>query len=846
MASSVQPAPRWATPTPWGRSIRSLTLDALFASLPAGSIGRETTIDQIIQAMLPLADYPWEQIKVQGLQDVAGTGQNVRYHVDFDLDCSIATSFSVHVKLPDGFFPVSGSSAFSYAGGMPQAAANPAAGSNGPVWTKLPGSPCGGTTLTRHVRLDFSSFAGLTLGSQSSSVDVTAVGTYSASDQAPVLVTQNWEPSDDPATAPAIEKNSLVVGHIASSGDVDYFRFPLTGLAPGTKVAAYLKVPEGADLDLALNKPSAPTIQPNPAGSIPAGSIAIEDSSPGMDNSRGALPPNTLADIPAGSIPAGSIPAGSIPAGSISANRGAVNESAQIVTRGETGTAYIGVSGYNGAFSNGNYVLRIKVTPPPTLPTCPAKTGLAPTLATPSTLPVSLPASTKALFLVNRQRLAGLYDATRMNALLNSSALASVATGVGGAVVPVDGSTAVKAAYAAWDANPCAPEAANDVVRAINGVVANYRATLPNLKYVVLLGTDQAIPMYRQPDLTALSPEIDNAQELAFTTNGLTQGNSTYASAALNRVLTDGAYGAFARTIMLGQDLPLPQVSVSRLVETPEDIQGQFQQFIDSSGVLDIHSALTTGDDFFVDGAQATSDALSAQFPSLSSETLVPPTSFWTSQDLRDRFFHKTGGVPDAGALYAHYNHWLAQPASIPLSPILDDFATTADVGAAVAAPVHDRLSRRPQPARHGRRPGERRRPEAAAGLGAGLRPDADHSDSVGTGGGLRRQHRLRLWRHEDGRPLREADGPVRKEPEHRRHDRRAVGSCVAHLLPAGRRLRRRRSEGDGRGDDVRAPVLRIHEPRHGAYAPDPADDPPRRFARDRLAAGDHREHHRP
>ena len=42
-----------------------------------------------------------------------------------------------------------------------------------------------------------------------------------------------------------------------------------------------------------------------------------------------------------------------------------------------------------------------------------------------------------------------------------------------------------------------------------------------------------------------LSPEIDNAQELAFTTAGLTKGNSTYASSALNTVLTDGAYGAF-------------------------------------------------------------------------------------------------------------------------------------------------------------------------------------------------------------------------------------------------------------------------------------------------------------
>src|SRR5690242_14044677 len=146
-----------------------------------------------------MSEYPWEQINVQGLQDVAGTGKNVHYHVDFDLVCSVATSFSVHVKLPKGFFPVAGSSKFSYAGGTAQTAADPTNGANGPVWSTLPGSPCGGGTATSHVRLDFTSYSGLTLGSQTSDVDVTASGgTYAASGQAPVLVTQNWEPSDDP------------------------------------------------------------------------------------------------------------------------------------------------------------------------------------------------------------------------------------------------------------------------------------------------------------------------------------------------------------------------------------------------------------------------------------------------------------------------------------------------------------------------------------------------------------------------------------------------------------------------------------------------------------------------
>jgi hypothetical protein len=321
------------------------------------------------------------------------------------------------------------------------------------------------------------------------------------------------------------------------------------------------------------------------------------------------------------------------------------------------------------------------VTPPPTLPTCPAITNLAPTLANPSALPTSLPANTTALFLVDRQRLAGMYGLDRMNALMNSTDFATVRSQVNGQVLPIDGSLAVRQAYAAWDSNPCSTDAANAVVTAINGVVATYRPSLPNLKYVILIGSDQALPSWRLSDLSTLSPEIDNAQELAFTTDGLSKGNSTYASSALNTVLTDQAYGNFARIPFLGHDLPLAQVSVSRLVETPEEIAGQFTQYLSATGQLNIQSALTTGDDFFVDGGQQTKDALRLQFgSSLASNSLFPPTQMWTKQNLIDAFFGQAGGAPSLGALYAHYNHWLMQPASIPASPTVSDFPTSADV----------------------------------------------------------------------------------------------------------------------------------------------------------------------
>jgi hypothetical protein len=673
-----------------------VTLIQLLNALQAPYDATFVSIDDLARAMLPLSEYPWEQILVQGLQNVAGTGQNVHYHVDFDLVCSVATSFRVHVDLPQGFFPAAGSSTFSYAGGTPVAAADPTGPPSDPVWTMVGSGPCAGAGgATQHVRLNFTSYAGLTLGTQRSNVDVIVNdGSYSAADQAPVLVTQNWEPNDSRDSAPAIDKNTLIVGHIATSSDADFFRFPLGNLAPNTKVTVYLKVPgDGTDLDLVINKPAIPGVQSSAQGSIAQGSIPIEDVVPGVDNSTGALQPDSASDLAAGSIAQGSIAQGSIAQGSISANRGSVNEVAQIVTHGETGDATIGVSGYNGGFSNQHYVLRVKVTPPPGLPPCDPITGL--NTATPGTLPAvtSLPTTTKALFLVNRQRLVGLYGQTRTDALINSSPtspLNAVAASVGGAVLPVDGDPTVRAAYANWDAHACDVDAANAVVRSINDLVATYRARLPQLKYVVLLGTDTAVPMWRQFDLTNDSPEVDEANDLAFTTRNsagqlLTKGNALYAAAAQNTVLTDGAYGAFTTRNWLGHQIPLPEVSVSRLVETPEDILGQLNQYLDPSvnGRLDLHSALTTGDSFFADGAQAASDSLGVQLPGISQSTLIPPTtSNWTKQDVINDFFG-LDPVPDVGALWAHYSHWLSQPAGAPATPTLSDLVSTADANTA-------------------------------------------------------------------------------------------------------------------------------------------------------------------
>src|SRR5205823_15085122 len=72
-------------------------------------------------------------------------------------------------------------------------------------------SPCAHPTLHSFPHDALPIYAGLTLGTQRSNVAVNARdGAYSAADQAPVLVTQNWEPNDSPGSAPTIDKNTLI------------------------------------------------------------------------------------------------------------------------------------------------------------------------------------------------------------------------------------------------------------------------------------------------------------------------------------------------------------------------------------------------------------------------------------------------------------------------------------------------------------------------------------------------------------------------------------------------------------------------------------------------------------
>lgn len=624
------------------------------------------TLYEIVLDLLVRSDYPWERLPIDGMQDFAGVPNNeLTYRAAATITCAPGDPAALAVKLPSGFRMVDASGKVSVAGSA-FAAATPVFAKDGALRFNVP-SACSGVGGVPVV-VTLQARPGFRTGQHTADLAAVAGPTSTPlDDQAPVLVVENGEP--DSAAAPRDGTvDRLLIGNISQPNDVDTYRLPMPAAGSRVKVALS-HIAAGADFDLVVGAPATTPLQSSPVGSIPVGSIAMEDRGAGLSGAGGNLAPETLQDIPVGSIPVGSI----------SATRGNDDEAAQVIAEGSS-PLLIQVSGYNGSSSPQSYVLRIRIVPPPALPPCPARTGVDSTNDPVVALPATS-STTKTLFLVNRGRMGDLYGAAATTAMVNNLATVASRTEVGGLVVPIDADATVKSTYRAWDASPCSIAAANDVVRAVNNVVNRYRnAAGNNLKYVVLLGTDEALPFARVPDLVTLSNEQDNAGELGFMLgNAPQQANALYAAAALGYVLTDDAYGAFSKADWLGRELYLPQVSVSRMVESPADISGQLDEYKARNGLVDptTGTALVTGYDFLADGAQGVAAKLQQVAP--NTRTLINDT--WKKADLTAVYTGATP-VPTIASTNAHYSHYQAQPAG-PASGgkfARTDLFNTADV----------------------------------------------------------------------------------------------------------------------------------------------------------------------
>jgi Tol biopolymer transport system component len=669
----------------------TITIGQLIAVLPS-----TVTLGDVMQLLVGQAAVAWEQLPFAklGVQRFAADGGVTTMHAQFELDGtgSGATAI-VSVTLPVGAVYAPGSSSLRTAGvtgstGLPDPsiATAPVPAPDGTPQQTLKW-PVTNITLGDSETIDFKAFPPLSLGITSSSLSAVASSTPAqASDTRPLTVAdpETDHPNDTPASAPVLDPSSVYFGYITTPTDTDYYRIPAP--SPGTRVIVRIGQ-TGADNDLVVYSPSSSTLHATGITGQPLDGTPITDSGVSVNNQNTTVAPQVSGDVP---LAAGLAVAG------VSDNSGTSGDSVTTTSTSTSGFYTIQVSGYNGATSNLPYTVHIEEIAPPPTPACPPRAypaagSLAGGAGVAGTVP-TIPANANTLFLFDKKRFGDTYGATaaqNVQSSLNELGTRT-AMGVSGVVVPVEAYAGVQAAYDAWDANPCDPTRANNVANAIATVADSIRATHPTVKFIVNVGGDDIVPFFRIPDNTTLTNE--NGYATVF-------GANQYFGAAYNSdALSDDPYATTAPISFLDRQMFVPDLVVSRLVETPGQITQAVSQYENASGRLTPTSAYVSGYDFLADGSNAVADALTHDVTGGVTRRIDPfgvtAATAWTkTQILQDLGLLPPATPASILAPNGHYDHSraltskggaeeLASPGSAP-DP--NELWTTQDVLHALA-----------------------------------------------------------------------------------------------------------------------------------------------------------------
>lgn len=659
---------------PWDLPpLAGLTIGDLASSLSTDDVSiADALLSLVDPASVPWESVPFSEVPVPGrddpglaslhLPEYATSPALVTYTATFALGGGGAAGpVKVEVSLPAGFD-------FARMTGGARPAPTPTgsvAGGQTLTWTlsnQLPGGGATALTFQVHPSLTLTPSATAALTVTAGGTSGTLVGSATTS----VAVLDNGASASTPLSGvPAVEADTLVVGHTSQAHRATYVKVPVP--SAGTRVSFLLShLPIDGDLVVyrAGGSDTAPSAAP--LRSIPLRSVPLPD--PGVDATGSSSAPTTLQD----DVP---LVSGLTVVGS-STQRGTSDEEVDTLSSGGGGYYLVQVTGYNGAYTPAPWVLRTQEIVPPTV-SCPGFVLPQPAAGLSASGP-ALGTATRALFLVDVARLTGEYGVKRVGPALSALSALAARSDVQGAVVDVSTLDAVAAADAGWAKAPCSVEAANAVVRALTDLVRQAKGAAPALSSVTVVGGDEQLPMARVPDLTSA------VNERGFADGDAGPGGADNPYTAAQRagyLLSDDPYGTLTATPWLDRALYVPQLAVGRLVETPEQITAQLRQFVSVGGVVDPSSALTTGYDFLSDGATAVDRALAGDVGSTGSHQILIDES-WTRQQVLDALFPGGSVSPRLVSLNAHFDQSRALPAAGNSSGSDNDLLTAADVAA--------------------------------------------------------------------------------------------------------------------------------------------------------------------
>lgn len=661
----------------------SVTLVQLVAALKPGptptladlarGLPGNLTLHDLLSALLGQTGYDWSQINLSTfpLADFSPDGGVAHYTATFTVTGGVALSqdVDIHATVPQGGRYVPHSSTL-----QSSPTADPDLGSGGGLtwhvhvlvgqqytlaWDAKPGLALGTSPVSANLQI------GTALTRDSNAVQTTVIQTFNDTNS------PNGDTNNSPATAPQVNANSLYVSQL-TKGDVDYYRVPIGPYGSRTQITLS-HIPAGSDYDLTVAGPPAPRLRSAPANNIPLTTQQLPDSAVDLDHRDQQLPPEALQDVPTGLLTTG----GNV-VRAVSDNRGSSDEQVSLISEGEAGYYVVQVSDYLGD-SASPYVLQVQTDPPPDFGVCAPRTLSNGTTGAPA--PVN--AGTQTLFLVDEQRLISTFGSTATSSLMTKLNALAARTDVNGVVVRVENGPGVAAAYNAWDATPCSPQLANNVVRSIGSYLDSLENTAVNVKYVVVVGGDDIVPFARTADETEVANERTYRESLG-TTN-----NEYLGSIGSGFLLTDDVWGEKGAPTFLGHELFVPEQAVGRLVESPADITKTIDNYTASNGLLTPTSSLVTGYDFLTDGAQSINQPFAAGFGA-NAKTLISET--WDRTAFLNALFPASGAAPVLNSLNAHFDHRRLLPAAENAASRQTNLVTTSDITSRGATIMTGRL----------------------------------------------------------------------------------------------------------------------------------------------------------
>ena len=423
---------------------------------------------------------------------------------------------TVDLTLPPGFEPVAGSAAFD---GAPIADGS----RDGQTLTfRRTSLAVGQHTLVVNAR------AGIDLGSKEASVDVRATaGSQAVTDSATasvLVVVESFEKNGAPDDFRSLNPGAVNVAHLSSSYDRDLYSFYVSPDDASRNRTTRLDLSNlTGDYDLVLYGPSAVSLR----GDAPRARLQpVDDTGLDIDPTADQVAPDVQSDVPLTPPPDCGVPGTqqSCEPYAVSAQRGTKNE---LIESGTliAGTYWVEVRGYNGAFGPEPYVVRRIDAQGEPLGACAPRSSSSAAPGPLVTYPAGITAATATgHMLVPEGRFRQQYGDTETQSVLD--ALSAVAAASSAAVVRIDADPGVKAAYDAWDAEPCSVDASNNVVRAIGKLLDQLEAQSPNAASVTLLGTHVMTPFGLVPDGTTVANESSYDP-------GVSAGQDTSLTAAL-------------------------------------------------------------------------------------------------------------------------------------------------------------------------------------------------------------------------------------------------------------------------------------------------------------------------